>query len=275
VIDDDGVVQFSAANYVVSENVGNATVTVIRSGALSNLVTVSYYTTNTGSATPGVDFTNTSGVLTFTNGVTSQTFNVGIVDDQLAEPNETIDLVLANVVGNAFLGGLNVATITIVDNDIAVQFASSTFSVQESGPNATIAVTRTGATNTTVSVNYATSDGSATAGQDYGSQLGTLTFGAGETSKTFSITILDDNLVEGDETVNLTLSVPTGGAVLGNPSTATLTIHDDDTGVEFTSAVYNVAENGVNALIALRRIGVTNIAFNVNFATANGTAVAV
>ena len=86
----------------------------------------------------------------------------------------------------------------------------------------------TGGSNGTVSVNYATSNGSATAGQDYFAASGTLTFLNGEVSKSFTIPILDDLLVEGNETINLTLSSPAGGASLGTPSTAVLTILDND-----------------------------------------------
>jgi uncharacterized delta-60 repeat protein len=274
IFDDDGVVQFSAANYAVSENVTNATVNVVRTGGTNNVVTFTYATTASGTASPGVDFTSTNGLLTFNLGVTNLTFNVPIINDQLAEANETIGLTLAYQTGVAFLGSLSNATITIVDNDIAVQFASAAFSVQENSPNATITVVRNGATNSSVSVNFGTSDGTAVNGQDYNSQIGTLTFAAGETSKTFSITILDDAVVESDETVNLSLSLPTGGATLGTPSTATLTIVNEDTGVEFSSAVYSVAENLTNALISVRRIGVTNTAFTVSFATSDNTAVA-
>ena len=73
-----------------------------------------------------------------------------------------------------------------------------------------------------------TTNGTATAGLDYSSAASTLTFNAGETSKQFIVTISDDALVEGNETVILTLSNPTGGAVLGARSSATLTIVDND-----------------------------------------------
>ena len=79
-----------------------------------------------------------------------------------------------------------------------------------------------------VSVEYATSNGTATAGQDYTGTSGTLNFANGETSKTFLNSVTDDTLDEPDETVNLTLSNPTGGATLGTPSAAVLTIADND-----------------------------------------------
>ena len=79
-----------------------------------------------------------------------------------------------------------------------------------------------------VTLDYATSDGTASERSDYTAALGTLRFAAGETSKSFLVLITDDQSVEGNETVNLTLSNPTGGATLGVPSAAVLTIVDND-----------------------------------------------
>jgi endonuclease G len=111
----------------------------------------------------------------------------------------------------------------------ALQFNSATYSVNENGGSANITVTRTGGSNGSVSITYATSNSSATSGSDYTSVSGTLSFAGGDTgSKTFSVPILDDTTFEGNETVTLTLSAPTGGATLGSPSTATLTIVEND-----------------------------------------------
>jgi hypothetical protein len=112
-----------------------------------------------------------------------------------------------------------------------LQLSAATYSVGESGGNATITVTRTGGSGGAVAVNIATSNGTATAGNDY-TALPTPTvvsFADGDTAnKTVNIAILADTLVEGNETVNVTLSSPSGGATLGSPSTAVLTITDDD-----------------------------------------------
>src|SRR5262249_21382104 len=108
----------------------------------------------------------------------------------------------------------------------ALQFGNPTYSVNENGGTASITVTRTNGSAGAVSVNYATSNGTATAGSDYTATNGTLSFADGETSKTFTIPITNDSVVEGNETINLALSNPTGGASLGGQSSAVLTIVD-------------------------------------------------
>jgi len=100
--------------------------------------------------------------------------------------------------------------------------------VSEAVGSVRFVVQRVGDSSRTVTVDYATSDGTAKAGLDYAAASGTLIFGPGATRKTFRVIILDDGLTEPDETVNLTLSNPTGGAVLGPQKTAILTILDDE-----------------------------------------------
>ena len=98
----------------------------------------------------------------------------------------------------------------------------------EGSVQAVITVTRTGGSGGAVSVRFQTSNGTATAGSDYDGTSGTLNFAAGEVTQTFIIQLLDDARDEPEETVNLTLSNPTGGATLGSPTTAVLTIVDND-----------------------------------------------
>lgn len=119
-----------------------------------------------------------------------------------------------------------------------VQFNSPTFSVSEGPPPsgatarvASITVTRSGDSATTVSVDFATGDGTgpspASQRTDYITASGTITFAPGETSRNFSIPIVDDGFVEDTESVNLTLSNAVG-ADLGVPNQAVLTIDDDE-----------------------------------------------
>ncbi len=111
----------------------------------------------------------------------------------------------------------------------SLQFSSSTYSVNEHGGLAAITVTRTGGNNGTVGVTFTSSNGTAQAGSDYVSVNQQVFFADGDTaSKTVNIPITNDSTSEGNETVNLTLSNATGGATLGSPNTAVLTIMDDD-----------------------------------------------
>lgn len=110
----------------------------------------------------------------------------------------------------------------------SLAFSAATATVLETAGNAVITVTRTGDSGGAVAVDFATSDGTATAGSDYTSTSGTLSFADGETSKIIVVPILNDALDEANETLTLTLSNPTNGAILGVQSTLTLTISEDD-----------------------------------------------
>src|SRR5207248_3065136 len=107
------------------------------------------------------------------------------------------------------------------------------FAIGEGSGNIDITVTRAGDASGTATVNVNTFDesqpGHASQKSDYEISLSTLTFNHGETSKTFRILIVNDNFVEGDETVSLALSNPKGtGVGLGSPNDSELTILDDD-----------------------------------------------
>jgi hypothetical protein len=111
---------------------------------------------------------------------------------------------------------------------VAVAFSAATYYKVEGNVTATITVQLSAASTETVTVHYATSGGTATAGSDYTAASGTLSFSPGATSKTFSVTIWeDDTSAEVNETVNLALTSPTH-ATLGTPSMAVLTIVDND-----------------------------------------------
>ncbi len=108
-----------------------------------------------------------------------------------------------------------------------ISFSAPQYYVREESLAAAITIVRAGNTNDTLSVRYRTSDGTAIAGMDYATTSGVFFFGSGVTSQTFVVPVNDDSLIEGNETVNLTLSVSSGSGlvVLG---TGTLTIIDND-----------------------------------------------
>lgn len=88
-------------------------------------------------------------------------------------------------------------------------------------------MTRTGNTSGSASVSYSTADVSAITGSDYNGTSGTLSFAAGETSKSFTVRILDDLVSESNETFRVALSGPSNVSP-GSPTTATVTIVDND-----------------------------------------------
>src|SRR5207247_1989675 len=120
-----------------------------------------------------------------------------------------------------------------------IEFALPVFSVYENGTNAIIVVTRSGNLSDAVTVDYATTNGSAQDVQDYIGVSGTLRFASNEVVKTFNIPLVDNALPESDETFFVTLSNPSG-AVLGAQSTTEIVIFDDDTEFFFSQTDYLV-----------------------------------
>jgi hypothetical protein len=132
-----------------------------------------------------------------------------------------------------------------------LQFSSSIYSVTENGEQATITVTRTGGNDGAVSVDYATTDDTAIAGSDYSEAQGTLNWSDGDAdAKNFPVTLIDDHLIEGNETLIISLGNVTGGAALGVPDTAVLTITDNDSSFN-CKQVTEIPTAECKALIAL------------------------
>ena len=207
-----------------NENAANATFTVSLTEALARDISFNYATSN-GTATAGSDYTSTSGSLTISAGQTSGTFNVPILADSTDENNETATLTLLNATNSTFSD--DTATLTIADDDSAptLSIADVTTS-NETASNATFTVSLSQASARDISFNYATSNGTATAGSDYTSTSGSLTISAGQTSGTFNVPILADSTDENNETATLTLLNATNSTF--SDDTATLTITDDD-----------------------------------------------
>ena len=207
------------------------------------VVTVDYATSNR-TALAGSDYVTASGNVTIPAGSTSVTVNVPIIGDTTIEPDETFSLTLSNATNVSFISPAE-GIVTIANDDATVQFNNATFTINENLGAALVTVTRIGDTSRPALVLSSTSDtaglqsctianGKASERCDYATVAGRLQFGIGETTKTFTIPIVDDALVEGDETLTVNLSGPIG-ALLGGTSTATLTITDD----ELTPATHN------------------------------------
>ncbi|MFA4885845.1 MAG: Calx-beta domain-containing protein [Desulfotomaculaceae bacterium] len=108
------------------------------------------------------------------------------------------------------------------------KFANVSFTFLKNAGTVTISVYRNWGANSVASMVYATSNGTATSSLDYSAVTGTLSFADGEHFKTFTVTIIEDDLYENTETVNLTLKNPTGGATLDVLKSAIIRITNND-----------------------------------------------
>jgi chitinase len=204
---------------------------------------------------------------------------VTIVNDALAEDNETFTLHLSNATGGiAITDASGTGTIQNDDNDPTVSIAGASVLEGDIGTTTlSIPVALSGPSGREVDVDYATSDGTATAGSDYFATTGNLVFAAGVTSKQIDVTVNGDIQVEGDETLTVTISAPFN-ADLGTPSVATGTItNDDNIGPKLVVGDSTVLEgnSGTTPLtftVAMVPISASNV--TVDYATSDGTATA-
>jgi|AGSF01.1.fsa_nt_gi Calx-beta domain. len=246
--------QFSAPTFSVNEDgTPVAAVTVTRTGSSVGTASATVNLTN-GTATAPGDYNNAPISVNFANGDTAaKTITIPIVDDTAVEGNETVNLSLTNPTGTSrvTLGTQSTATLNIADNDSTLQFSAPTFNVNEDGTtSAAVTVTRTrhrttGRARPQSTVNL--TNGTATAPGDYTNTAIPVNFAIGDSTKTVTIPIVNDTLVEGTETVNLTLGSPTG-ATIGTQNTATLNIVDNDTlppsALQFSAPTFSVNEDG-------------------------------
>ena len=230
-------------------------------------VTVDYATSD-GTATSGADYTGTSGTLTFLAGETAKTVSVPIIDDAVDDGGETLTLTLANAAGAEI--GAAAATGIIRDDDGNRLSVADAEASEEEDATLDFAVTLDPAADAAVTVDYATSDGTATSGADYTGTSGTLTFLAGETAKTVSVPIIDDAVDDGGETLTLTLSQAAGANI--GAAAATGIIRDDD-GNRLTVADAEASEEEDATLdFAVTLDPAADAAVTVDYATSDGTA---
>jgi chitinase len=248
---------------VVEGNSGTANLlfTVSLSKAATGPVTVQYGTAD-GTATAGSDYTAKSGTLTFAAGETSKTISVAVKGDTVVEANEALALTLSSATGATIADGSAIGTIG--NDDVAapppvLPSVSVSDAVRAEGNSGTgmldFTVSLSQAATGPVTVQYGTADGTATAGSDYTAKSGTLTFAAGETSKTISVTVKGDTAVEANETLNLKLSSASGATIADGSGMGTITNDDGAGGLGAQMAVVNSWGAGFNAAVTIHNDG--------------------
>ena len=279
IVDDDraGTAQFSKATATAQEFASSVTLMVTRTGPTGSAASVPYHLA--GKVT-GVDtaLTPLDGTVDFEPGQSGVPLVINLLNDPTQDGNAALTATLDTPSsGDLALGTPKLATVTLVDYLGTVQFAQPTFTVGEARGSATIALTRVGGTTRPTTVHFATgggaedsatpsaSSGSCSPGADYRRIVdGSLTFNPGETSRTFTVQLCGDSVVESPdpETLTLRLLSVSAPATMGAQSTAVLGIQDNDGGgtVRFSSGSYSVTEGTPTAtLTVLRASGAGNV----------------
>ncbi len=286
-----GTIRFTAPSYTGSEKDRTANISIVRTGGNQGTVSVEYEL-QPGTATTD-DYEPTVATVTFDGKATSALFTVQLKDDTIAEGTETFKIVLRNPTNHASLGVPTTADIKITDDESpsstssssaasvssaapSVGFSAVEYAVAEAGGSLTITATRLNGTAGAVTVAYATADGSAKSGTDYSGVSGTLSFAAGEASKTFTVSVSDDSQIDGNKIFKVTLSSPTGAAL--GQATSNVVIHDDEASafgsgsLRFSKSSYDGFESQGKAEIIVQRLGGAKGKTTVQYSTTDGTA---
>ena len=253
----------------------NMTFSVTLSAASSQQVTVRFATSD-GSASAGQDYTSTSGTLTFDPRETTKTITVRVRGDSTYEPNETFTVTLSNPTNATIADGSAIGTIHEDVPPPTLSIADASVREGNSGTttNMTFSVTLSAASSQQVTVRFATSDGSASAGQDYTSTSGTLTFDPRETTKTITVRVRGDSTYEPNETFTVTLSNPTNATIADGSATGT--IHEDVPPPTLSIADASVREGNsgttTNMTFSVTLSAASSQQVTVRFATSDGSA---
>lgn len=260
-------VTLSASPTTIPENGGTSTLTATLSTTSTEDVTVALAYSN-ANATGPASIVVPAGDLTATGTVTA-------VDNAIDEPDRTVEVSVDSVT-NGTESGTQAVTLTLTDDEGASSLSIADASLGE-GASGTSVMTFTAslspASGQTVTVDYATSDNTATAGSDYTAALGTLTFTPGQTQQTFDVTVSGDNVVELSETFTVTLSSATNATISDASATGTITNDDSATLTLSDSGLY---ETEADQLVSLRATLSAPVDTSVRFeaSTADGTATA-
>ena len=227
IIDDDAAPGIRIADARARESAGEITFRVSLNAPSGRQVTVSYGTED-GTAEVGEDYGAAQGTLTFAAGQTSATIRIPVENDALDEADETFIVRLSGPLHAELTD--STATGTIIDDDAAPGITIADARARESAGEITFRVSLDAPSGREVEITYGTEDGTAKAGDDYTAVERPLTFAVGQTSATITIKVINDLLVEPDETFSVRLSDPLHAELPSDP-TATGTIIDDDVSV--------------------------------------------
>ena len=261
----------SVGDIDVSESAGIATFSVTTSKRLQQDVTVTFHTQDQG-AVAGSDYTATASTFTILSGSTGATIDIPVLDDALFEVNEQFVVVLDSVV-NATPTSTS-ASATIADDDRALLVSDAAVVEGETGLRAAVfTITLAGpAADHPITVDFATADGSALAGNDYLQTYGAVAFAPGESQKQITIPVNGDRTVEPDETFFVDLSHAGGGVSIVD-ARGQGTIRTDELSLSVADVSLDEGQPEAFFVVTLAGLGATE-PVTVDFATNDGSALA-
>ena len=233
VIDDDKSLQTSAtvsfANTYTSILEGaTTTVSVQLSPSLSEAITVGLTTTNQSGAT-NADYSGVPASLEFAGGETTKSFTFVAETDLVDELDEVVVIGFGTLPDGLGAGSDNQNTITIRDaTSISISFDSAAYSATEGGSDATVTVELSAAPAQQVEVTLTATGHDGATSDDWSGVPSSLTFGSGETSKSFTVTAVDDTVEDDGEMVELSFGALPEGFVKGANATTRVTLMNDD-----------------------------------------------
>jgi chitinase len=277
--DDDPLPSITIDDPSVAEGDGGTTTltyTISLSTPSGRTVSVRAATAN-GTATQPEDYVPSARDLVFTPGQTSISFQVTVNGDTLDEADADTALVnLSSATNAALADGRGVGSIVDDDPLPSLSIADATRTEGNSGTaNLTFTVTLAPVSGRTVTVAWAAADGSALAPADYTASPGTVTFAAGQTSRTFTARIVGDRLDEYDETFGVELSSPTNATIADGQALGTIVDNDAPPSLSVNDASVTEGDAGsTTASFTIALSGSTEKPVAVDFTTVDGTAVA-
>ena len=284
VMDNDAGIFFANATNNCPENQGFANINVLRVYNTAGTASVYYRTadgTGTNAAHVGINYQSTTGTLSFTNGETTKSISVPLINNTNVTGDLLFGMSLSNSVGAQIISPSN-TVVVIQDADAGVSFVTNNVSVLKNAGTAIITVVCSNprvepvvvtTNDIPLSVNYYTLDGTAKNGIDYQSTSGTLVFTNGIVTNTFTIPIYNNSLVNGNHTFTVVLTNVTSPGQITPYRTQSVVIVDSNSGLRFSQSAYSVFENGVLANINVYRTGYTDSVVSVDYIVTNGTAV--
>lgn len=286
IVEDDSSIQFIAPAVTLSEAGPDVTLQVVRTGSTAVARSITWTTAN-GTAMAGSDFgakgsaAQSSGTITFGVGdagpkvitigpTTAPAPFIPIIQDTTVEGPESFTVKLVGTT----VGTANTATVTVLSTQLGVAMDAATRSFPEGAGAVSIQVDRLGPSTGAMSVGYAFANGTAVNGTHFIASPGTLTWADGDASpKQIPVTLIDNGGVNTAHAFTVALSAPSGATLIA-PMSTVVTINDDDTSIQFSSAAVSTSVAAPSVSLTVTRTGITANPSSVSYAASNGSAIA-